>query len=57
MDTLYIFKFGMLQVRENEISPRKWSGGTAQLRSLKGTLARRYVTQIKERAFRWLLLC
>jgi len=26
-------KFGMLQVRENEISLRKWSGGTAQLRT------------------------
>jgi len=28
-----IFKLGMLQVRENEISLRKWSGGTAHLRS------------------------
>jgi len=31
-------KFGMLQVRENEISLRKWAGGTAQLRTLEGTL-------------------
>ena len=32
-------KFEMLQVRENEISQRKWSGGgTAQLRALEGTL-------------------
>jgi len=28
----------MLQVRENEISLRKWSDGTAQLRTLEGTL-------------------
>ena len=28
----------MLQVRENEILLRKWSGGTAQLRTLEGTL-------------------
>jgi len=28
----------MLQVRENEISLRKWSNGTVQLRTLKGTL-------------------
>jgi len=26
-------KFAMLQVRENEISLRKWSGGTAHLRT------------------------
>jgi len=26
----------MLQVRENEISLRQWTGGTAQLRTLKG---------------------
>jgi len=31
-------KFEMLQVRENEISLRKWSGGTAQLRTVEGTL-------------------
>jgi len=32
-------KFGMLQVRENEISLRKWSvRGTAQLGTLEGTL-------------------
>jgi len=28
----------MFQVRENEISLRKWCGGTAQLRTLEGTL-------------------
>jgi len=28
----------MLQVRENEISLRKWSGGTAHLRTLEKTL-------------------
>jgi len=28
----------MLQVRENEISLRKWSGGTAQLRSFRGNI-------------------
>jgi len=28
----------MLQVRENEISLRKWTGGTAQLRTLEGTV-------------------
>jgi len=31
-------RFGMLQVRENEISLRKCSGGAAQLRTLEGTL-------------------
>jgi len=31
-------KFGMLQVRENEISLRKWSDGTAHLRTVEGTL-------------------
>jgi len=30
-------KFGVLQVRENEISLRKWSVGTAQLHTLEGT--------------------
>jgi len=35
----YIYdKLGMLQGRENEISLRKWSGGTAQLRTLERTL-------------------
>jgi len=29
----------MLQVRENEISLRKWSGGTAQLRTAEETLS------------------
>jgi len=31
----------MLQVRENEISLRRWSGGASQLRTLAGTLAGR----------------
>jgi len=35
---LYDITFGMLQGRENDISLRKWSGGTAQLRTLEGTL-------------------
>jgi len=39
--TLHDIKFGMLQVRENEISLRKWFGGTAHLRSLEGTLPTR----------------
>ena len=29
---IYDIKFGMLQLRKNEISLHKWSGGTAQLR-------------------------
>jgi len=37
---IYIFdiKFGLLQAHKNEISLRKWPGGTAQSRTLKGTL-------------------
>jgi len=35
---MYDMKFEMLQVHENEISLRKWSGGAAQLRILEGTL-------------------
>jgi len=35
---IHHIKFGMLEVRENEISLRKLSGGTAQLRNLAGTL-------------------
>jgi len=31
---IYRFKFTMLEVRENEITLRKFSGGTAQLRTL-----------------------
>ena len=31
-------KVGMLQVRKNEISLRKWSGGVAQWRTLEGAL-------------------
>ena len=30
----------MLQVRENEISLHKWSGDSAHLRTLEGTLVR-----------------
>ena len=35
---IYDIKFGMLQVRENEISLCKWSAGTAHLRTSNGTL-------------------
>jgi len=35
---IYDIKFGMLQVRENEISLRKLSRGIAQLRIVEGTL-------------------
>ena len=39
MYCVYSIKFVMLQVRENKISLRKWSGGaTAQLRTFEGTL-------------------
>jgi len=31
-------KFGTLHMPENEISRSKWSGGTAQLCTLEGTL-------------------
>ena len=34
---VYDIKFGMLQVRENEIALRKWFGGTVHLRTLEGT--------------------
>jgi len=34
----YGIKFGLLQVRENAISLRKWSGCIALLRILEGTL-------------------
>jgi len=30
--------FGMLQVRKNEKSLRKWSGGTAHLRTFRGSI-------------------
>jgi len=30
---IYDIEFGMLQVYEDEISLRKWSGGSAQLRT------------------------
>jgi len=45
-------KIGMLQVRENEISLRRWSGGsggTAQLRTSEGTLL--VVTDFCSRGF------
>jgi len=32
-------KSGMLQAHENEISERKWSGGTANFRTLEGALS------------------
>ena len=35
---IFAFKFGMLQVRENEISLRKWPGGIAHLRTLEEML-------------------
>jgi len=35
---MYDMKFEMLQVHESEISLRKWSGGSAQLRISEGTL-------------------
>ena len=34
----FTFKFWMLQVRENEISVRKWSGGAVHLRTSEGVL-------------------
>jgi len=34
MRYIYDIKYGMFQVRENEISLRKWCGGTAQLRTV-----------------------
>jgi len=36
-------KFRMLQVRKNEISLRKCSGGSAHLRTLEGTLVTREI--------------
>jgi len=41
MRYIHDIKFGMLQVRNNEISLRKCSGGSAQLRTLEGTLVTR----------------
>ena len=38
MRYIYDVEFGMMQVRKNEISQRKWSGSIAQLRTLEGTL-------------------
>jgi len=38
MRCVHDIKFRMLQVRENEISLRKWTGGTAQLRTLEVAL-------------------
>jgi len=37
MRYIYDVNFGMLQLRENEMSLRKVSGVTAQLRTLEGT--------------------
>jgi len=45
MRYMYDIKLGMLQVLKDEISLRKWSGSTAQLWSLEGTLVR--TTKIK----------
>jgi len=41
MRYIYEIKFGMLQVRKNEISLRKCSGSSANLRTLEGTLVTR----------------
>jgi len=38
---IYNIKLGMLEMRENEISLRKWSSGTAQLRTVEGTVPAR----------------
>jgi len=38
MQYIHRINLGMLEVRENEIALRKLSGGTAQLRTLAGTL-------------------
>jgi len=38
MRYIYDIKFGMLQVRKNEISLRKCSGGSAHLRTLERAL-------------------
>jgi len=35
--TYHNIEFSMMQVRENEISLRRQSGGTAKLRTLEGT--------------------
>jgi len=52
---IYIYicdiKFGMLQVRSNEISLRKWCGGAAQLRSLRGNTAEEIFTKQQEICF------
>jgi len=37
---IYRIKCRMFEVRENEIALRKLSGGTAQLRTLEGTLVK-----------------
>jgi len=36
MRYIHDIKFGMLEVRENEISLRKWSGGTAHAQLKEG---------------------
>jgi len=41
MRYIHDIKFGMLQVRKNEISLRKCSGSSAHLRILEGTLVTR----------------
>jgi len=38
MRCIYDIKFGMLQVRKSKISLRKYSGGSAHLRTLQETL-------------------
>jgi len=41
---IYCIKFSMLEVHENEMALRKFSGGTAQLRTLEGTLVTSMIT-------------
>ena len=43
-------EFGMLQVRENEISLRKWSGGSADLRTLEGKWQSCFLKYISKRS-------
>ena len=53
MQYAYVIKFGMLQVRENEISLRKCSDGTAHLLILEGTLATGKAVSTSNVSYRW----
>jgi len=46
-------KFGTLQVRENEIPLRNWSGGSAQLRASEGTLVFTKQSQAENKPIVW----